>query len=203
MIGFLQGKVIFSDGTQMILLDGSGVGHQVFYPQTLKEGSEVSLYICEIIKENARDLYGFTTLLAKRLFEFLITVKGVGAKSASSLLSCFTEAMLINIIIQKDKKALTKAPGIGPKAAAQIILDLAEKIKKTKIFISATMPQGEESSLPNNQWGNIQGILEDTLLACKELGFQEHKIMALAQKMMQQHKVESSEELTRLVLREV
>jgi len=114
MIGFLMGKVLFSDNTEVILLTGDGVGHQVYFSGILPEGSEASIYISHVIKEGSQELFGFRSLKEKKFFELLIGVKGVGPKSAFSLMASLNINMIINSILYEDKKTLTKAPGVGP-----------------------------------------------------------------------------------------
>ncbi|TNE97551.1 MAG: Holliday junction branch migration protein RuvA, partial [Deltaproteobacteria bacterium] len=87
MIGFLSGTVVFSDGQDLILNTASGVGYQIFCQQVLAEGSRATLYISHVIKEASQELYGFSNLREKKLFELLTTVKGVGPKSAYSMLA--------------------------------------------------------------------------------------------------------------------
>ena len=94
MIGYLCGKVLFSDNTETIILTKDGIGHQVFFAGILPEGSEASLYISHVIKEGSQELFGFKSLKEKKFFEMLIGVKGVGPKSAYSLMASIN----INII---------------------------------------------------------------------------------------------------------
>ena len=86
MIGHLQGKVLFSDGVEVVMLTSSGVGYQIYFAKVLRERSIHSLYISHVIKEASEELYGFDTLREKKLFESLLSVKGVGPKSAYALI---------------------------------------------------------------------------------------------------------------------
>ena len=81
MIGFLTGEVLFSDGNESIIQTTSGVGYQVFYNKVLVEGTSAAIYIAHIIKEDSETLFGFSSLRAKKLFEMLLTVKGIGPTS--------------------------------------------------------------------------------------------------------------------------
>ncbi len=222
MIGFLQGEILFSDGTEVIVQTTSGIGYQVYYNNVLAEGSKAALFISHVIKEADQELYAFHTLREKKLFELLTSVKGVGPKSAYALLGSIGAVQTIDAILMEDKKSLTKAPGVGPKAAAQMILDLSGKIQKIKMYTNRKtiakevdasevtlekIPQMEifeaynvdanESAVSDNK------ILEETLMACKELGFKEDKIVPIAHKLLNENSINRPEQLVHLVLKEV
>jgi Holliday junction DNA helicase RuvA len=206
MIGYLQGEVVFSDGHETVLLTSSGVGYQVYFHQILAEGTTTNIYVSHIIKEADEELYGFLTLREKKLFELLLTVKGVGPKSAYNLICNISPEKLIEAIALENKTALTKVPGVGPKSAAQLILDLKDKILKMKMYTidknnkeRLAMPQPElnYSDAPNSR------VINDAIMACKELGFREDKVMPLIQKVMNENKILKSEQLVHLVLREI
>ena len=217
MIGFLSGTVVFSDGQDLILNTASGVGYQIFCQQVLAEGSRATLYIPHVIKEASQELYGFSNLREKKLFELLTTVKGVGPKSAYSMLSNLGGENIITAVMMENKALLKKAPGVGDKAASQLILDLKSKIAKAKMYSSAltkweevvapiaaenvqvTMPELVEAAPVTNQ----NQIIQDALMACKELGFKEDKIIPLAQKIMNEANIQRAEQLVHLVLKEV
>lgn len=217
MIGFLSGTVVFSDGQDLILNTTSGVGYQIFCQQVLAEGSRASLYISHVIKEAGQELYGFSNLREKKLFELLTTVKGVGPKSAYSMLANLGGENIITAVMMENKALLKKAPGVGDKAASQLILDLKSKIAKAKMYSSAmtkweevvtpvaaenvqvTMPELTEAAPVTNE----NQIIQDALMACKELGFKEDKIIPLAQKIMNEASIQRAEQLVHLVLKEV
>lgn len=217
MIGFLSGTVVFSDGQDLILNTTSGVGYQIFCQQVLAEGSRASLYISHVIKEASQELYGFSNLREKKLFELLTTVKGVGPKSAYSMLANLGGENIITAVMMENKALLKKAPGVGDKAASQLILDLKTKIAKAKMYSSAmtkweevvtpvtaesvqvAMPELTEATPVTNE----NQIIQDALMACKELGFNEDKIIPLAQKIMNEASIQRAEQLVHLVLKEV
>jgi holliday junction DNA helicase RuvA len=205
MIGYLKGDVLFSDGIETILLTSNGVGHQIFLNIVLAEGSASELYVSHIVKEASEDLYGFTSLRCKKLFELLLKVKNVGPKSAYSLISSLGSDQIINAILLENKAALKKAPGVGERAAAQMILDLAGKIAKVKMYTDknnkvetdVSMSIVEESVAPESL------ILSEAIMACKELGFVEEKILPVANKLILENKILKAEQLVHLVLREM
>lgn len=219
MIGFLCGEVIFSDGVECVIQTTSGIGYQVFYNKVLVEGSQAAIYISHIIKEDSETLYGFHSLRTKKLFELLLTVNGVGPKSAYGLISSIGANDIINAVKLEAKNTLTKAPGVGAKSAAQIILDLSSKIDRVKMYsdssktVRASTPIAQTSILEMEEVVYVENaispstnqheILNDALMACKELGFKEDKIIPIAQKILGANNISKPEQLIHLVLREV
>jgi Holliday junction DNA helicase RuvA len=220
MIGFLSGEVLFSDGYESIIQTPSGIGYQVFYNKVLIEGTMAAIYIAHIIKEDSENLYGFPSIRAKKLFEMLLTVKGIGPKSAYNLICNLGVNDIINAVNLEAKNSLTKTPGLGTKGAAQIILDLAGKIDKVKMYSdSSRVYKAQPQTITHSQLSiaedfvikddmptmknNQHEILNDTLMACKELGFKEDKIIPLAQKILGANLITKPEQLIHLVLKEL
>lgn len=220
MIGFLTGEVLFSDGNESIIQTASGIGYQVFYNKVLVEGTLAAIYIAHIIKEDSETLFGFQTFRAKKLFELLLTVKGIGPKSAYNLISNIGVNEIINAVNLEAKGTLTKVPGLGAKGAAQIILDLAGKIDRVKMYSDSTkivrggLAPTTKTSLVIEETQYIEEevstlainhheIMNDTLMACKELGFREDKIIPIAQKILGANLITKPEQLIHLVLKEL
>lgn len=222
MIGFLTGEVVFSDGHELVLLTGSGVGYQLHYHHVLAEGTRASLYVSHVVKETSEELFGFEHLRAKKLFELLLSVRGVGPKSAYALMSSLEVQQIIEAIQGESKKLLTQAPGVGDKAASQMILDLSKKIHKIRMYssrkpksaISATGPitvqpansflgHDEEPELLSENHQTDQKLLDEALLACRELGFKDEKVIPLAQRVMSENFLTKPEQLVHLVLKEI
>jgi holliday junction DNA helicase RuvA len=194
MIGQISGEITFSDGKELILLTPSGIGYQIYYNQVLPEGRKITLFISQIFKEDSQDLFGFDSLRNKKLFEMLITVKGVGPKSAYNLLCHLGPDSLIDAVTYESVDLLKKTPGVGAKTAAQIILDLKSKILKVKMYSSAL-------EINSGAQGNEIKVLEETLMACKELGFRDDEVVPLAQKYLRENKITRAEQLIHLVLK--
>ena len=229
MIGVISGKVLFSDGVETILYTPSGVGYQIYCRHILPEGETTSLYISHVIRETSEDLYSFRSLREKKLFELIMTVKGVGPKSAFNLVASMNVEEIINAIQSEQKKTLTKIPGVGPKAASQIILDLQSKIQKVRMYSSDFLKNQKSRENPSTETLDVnisrelkseseafesdselseneisqQSILDDTLLACKNLGFSDSSIIPLAQKILRENDIKKPEQLVHLVLKEV
>ena len=94
-------------------------------------GSELTMYTHLYVREDAQDLYGFITNEELTLFLQLMSISGIGPKAAISVLSVTTPEQFALAVITNDIKMLTRAQGIGPKAAQRIILELKDKIKTT------------------------------------------------------------------------
>ena len=125
MIYSLKGKII-AKGESSIAIDVRDVAYECLVSRTedFAYGEEVTVYTYEVFGENEHYLAGFSTLLEKEAFQSLITVKGIGPKTALTALSATTADALFKAIQSNNTAYLKKLPGIGPKAAAQIILDL-------------------------------------------------------------------------------
>lgn len=220
MIGFLNGEVLFSDGNESIIQTTTGIGYQVFYNKVLVEGTHAAIFVAHIIKEDSETLFGFHSLRAKKLFEMLLTVKGIGPKSAYNLIANLGVNEIINAVNLEAKGSLTKVPGLGAKGAAQIVLDLAGKIDRVKMYSDSskiirgglapsvkTSLQIEETHYIEEEVSagsmNQHQIMNDTLMACKELGFKEDKIIPIAQKILGANLITKPEQLIHLVLKEL
>ena len=115
-----------------IIVDVHGVGYEVavafgdFEKSMLKE--EVKFYTYHHIRENSQELYGFSTLAAKKLFELLITVQGVGPKAALAILSLDDSEVVRNAIAMSDAKYISTAGGVGKRIAERVVVDLSDKV---------------------------------------------------------------------------
>ena len=132
MIAKLTGKLDFA-GRDHVVIDVGGVGYLVRCPaRTLSAlppaGETASLAIETLVREDAIDLYGFAETAERDWFRLLMTVQGVGAKVALSLLSALNPADLAAAIAGEDKAALTRADGVGPKLATRLAMELKDKV---------------------------------------------------------------------------
>ena len=125
MIYFLKGRVVLID-KDTVIIDVNNVGYQVLvsHINDYEVGDEVLVYTYNVVREDEQYLVGFSSLDEKSVFLSLIKVKGLGPKSAINALSTTTPQEVVNAIASNNVAYLKKLPGIGAKAAAQIILDL-------------------------------------------------------------------------------
>jgi Holliday junction DNA helicase RuvA len=165
MIGHLTGTIIWSD-TRSVVLDVNGVGYKVYTNTGMLDGKSdakevasektVSFWTYLAVRETALDLYGFGTKDELDFFELLLTISGIGPKSASNILALASLSSLRQAISSGDTSHLTKISGIGKKVADKIVLELKDKIGLV----------GEEFGT------NISGDV-DALLALQSLGYSE------------------------------
>ncbi|GBU11055.1 component of RuvABC resolvasome regulatory subunit [Erysipelotrichaceae bacterium] len=127
-----------------VVVDVHGVGYQIFVsnPYESKQNTEVFFHTYHHIREDINVLYGFKTLEDKDMYIRLLSVKGVGPKVAMTILATTSSSMVIHAIDTEDVAFLKKIPGIGPKAAGQIILDLKGKLA-TNLETPANQNQNE------------------------------------------------------------
>lgn len=115
-----------------VIVDVHGVGYEVsvaagdYERATLNE--KVKFYTHHHIREQAQELYGFSTLAAKKLFELLITVQGVGPKAAQSILSLADSEVVRGAIANGDSTFVSKASGVGKRIAERVVVDLSDKV---------------------------------------------------------------------------
>ena len=135
MYYYISGELVLAEPNTAVV-DAGGVGYQLTISgNTLgklagKIGSKVKLYTHLSVREDAMELYGFSTMEELSSFRMLISVSGVGAKSAVSILSLMSPERFAVAVMNGDAKAIAKAQGIGSKTAARVILELKDKIKK-------------------------------------------------------------------------
>ena len=133
MIGFIKGILKEKDFNN-ITVDCNGVGFQIFVTNSCMANlpdldNEVQIYTYLHVREDEMSLYGFVSPEEKRLFLQLITVSGVGSKTAIQILSAERMSAIINSIINEDSSVIASCKGIGKKVAEKIIVELKDKIK--------------------------------------------------------------------------
>lgn len=132
MIAFLNGKVAIKFNN-FIVVEVNGIGYKVFMTESSIQGIEVDqqikVYTFMRVMEDDVSLYGFMTQEELSMFELLISVGGIGAKSAVAILSNIEPSKFALAVITDDVPTLKKLPGIGAKTAQRIILELKDKIK--------------------------------------------------------------------------
>ena len=151
MIYYLSGPVtILEPGLAVVECGGVGYGCRItaFTAGQLKLNQNTRLYITESIREDAHDLYGFSSREEQRCYELLTSVNGVGPKAAMSILSSGPQNFTL-AVMTGDEKMLTAAQGVGKKIAQRIILELKEKIGGASMELDFTA--GPVSAAPAQQ----------------------------------------------------
>ena len=163
MIAHLRGKLLIQHPNQVVVETG-GVGYEVTisvstFSELPPNGSEVALHIHTHVREDVIALYGFSRPAEKQLFEKLMTVSGIGAKLAITILSGMAADEMVATIRNNDVARLTKIPGIGRKTAERMVLELRDKLPVAAGASAATPPI-------------MNALEEDVLSALVNLGYQ-------------------------------
>jgi len=180
MIAQLTGKVVFS-GIRFVVLDVGGVGYKIFTTTpALSAGAKntpLSFWTHLAVRENALDLYGFLTRSELEFFELLITVSGIGPKTALGIMEIAPTDTLKKAVASGDSSYLTNVSGIGKKNAHKIILELQGKL------------------------GGKGGIQEDALLKEETLGYSTKQARETLKQVNESGNAKSSQEKIRAALK--
>ena len=165
MIARLSGTMVLA-GDRWVIIDVHGVGYQVQVTQPALQrlantGEPVTLFTHMAVREDAITLYGFPYQSELEMFRILIGVTGIGPQIAMNLLSRVGIEEFAIAILNEDEKTLTRIPGIGPKSAKRLILELRDKMKK----VGETIVRGET--------GKDSMAIHDAVSALVSLGFAE------------------------------
>tara|TARA_Y100000590_G_scaffold469996_1_gene661194 strand:- start:2498 stop:3082 length:585 start_codon:yes stop_codon:yes gene_type:complete len=185
MIEFLSGKLI-KKKSDFIVIDVSGIGYKVFislnsYNNLCSIDENITIDTYFHVNENSQTLYGFKNVLEKELFIMLISISGIGPKTAINLLSAVDPHDFKNRLIAGEVKMLTSLPGIGPKTAKRIIIELKDKFIKTK-----------DDDLPYEEYNEVGN---DAYSALLNLGFQSQKIRKVIKKVLEKNNNIGTEKL--------
>lgn len=171
MYQYLEGKIVEIQPAYVVL-DVNGVGFLIRVANPFQfevSDAMVKIYVHQTISDTAQTLYGFGSLKEKQLFEKLLAVSGIGAKSALAILANGDQQAIVDAISHDDVTYLTKFPGVGKKTAQQIVLDLRDKLTdltQTGLFeTERTVDAGQTDT-----------ALADALAALTALGYRDRDI---------------------------
>ena len=142
MIAYLEGLLAETWGTSCIVVTRGGVGYELDLPaHTMASlpgrGESVALYTSLVVREDAQQLFGFATFEERQVFEVLLTISKVGARTALAILSLYRPDDLRRIVLEEDVDALTRVSGIGKKTAQKLILELKDKLSMEDMIDAA------------------------------------------------------------------
>ena len=171
MIAFIRGEVA-AYGNDWIIVENNGIGWQMSYPhiENVRLNTEVSVYTYMHVSENDVALFGFESQEEKELFLRLISVKGLGPKTAMNMLAHSGYNKVVKAIEEGNVAALKKMPGIGAKSASQIVLDL-----KGRLVATPVRTQNAQVTYPQE--------ISDALEGLKNLGYKQGELGPAANKM--------------------
>ena len=171
MIAHLSGTLLAKHATSVIV-DVGGVGYEVTIPVTTfydlgEPNSPVRLQIYTHVREEALQLFGFRTLRERELFTLLISVSGIGPKSAVAMLSGMSADEIVTAIRQSNFARITSIPGVGRKTAERLVIELRDKMT------ALSSPALEEQIAAGGPTAaqSEDALREDTLAALLQLGF--------------------------------
>ena len=179
MYEYLIGKIT-AINPHYIVVEVNGIGYQlqVANPFRYEENTTQKVYVYQAVRENDVTLYGFYDLAEKQLFLKLISVSGIGPKSALAILATNDQGGFVAAINADDEAYLTKFPSIGKKTAKQIILDLKGKMDD----IETPTPMVDQQNLVLD-FDNEQPYLKEALEAMLSLGYTKTEVKKVSQKL--------------------
>lgn len=191
MIAFLRGRFVHKTPAQ-VWVDVNGVGYEVHISlntySKIQNAEEGTLYISQLIREDAHLLFGFHDLSERDLFQQLISVSGIGAATARVMLSYLKPDELAAAIVRGDTKTLEAIKGIGKKSAERMVLELKDKLSKMS-------PESNNFSLKNNT------LQQDALNALTALGIARQAAALAVEKTLKANPDMGVEDLIKTALR--
>ena len=190
MIYYVKGEFVLKSATQVVV-DCAGVGYDVQISLNtyadIEPLSNGLLYTYHLVREDAQQLFGFSTQREKALFELLISVSGVGANTARVILSSLAPREVEQAIISEDAPTLQGVKGIGAKTAQRIVIDLRDKVAKTAVA-------GEGAIAASG------GVRAEAHAALTTLGISAKQTESILNKLLKSNPNATTEELVRQAL---
>lgn len=177
MFAYIKG-ILDTKTNSYIVVETGGVGYKIFMSLKSMEilgeiGTTVKIYTHYYVREDNISLYGFTSNEELRMFELLLSVSGIGAKSAIAMLSEISPSSFALAVISNDVSKLVKIPGIGKKTAARIVLELKDKLKTEE-----AITQTEEVEVAINE----DNKTSEVIAALQVLGYSRKEIDKVLEK---------------------
>ena len=199
MLAYIKGKLEMKM-TGYVVIDVGGLGYKIFMSEAGSEklgniGDLVKVHTYYRVREDDISVYGFNTLEELKMFELLLGVSGVGARTALAMLETCSPSEFAMAVVTEDVKVLTEIPGIGPKSAKRIILELKDKIKKEQ-EVEAIKEEIDKKQKHENKLFDIAEIKEkvsEAIQALQVLGYNKKEIEKAIEKL--DYKELSTEEL--------
>ncbi|MBR5047419.1 MAG: Holliday junction branch migration protein RuvA [Eubacterium sp.] len=168
MIAFIKGTVAYVD-SEGVIVDNHGIGYQVKTPSSIvgkvSAGDEVKLFTHLYVREDMLALYGFISKEELHTFQVLLGVNGIGPKAALSVLSTMTVSELYYAVFSEDTKSISKTPGIGPKGARRMIMELKDKLSMEEIGGQVSSDPAVSAAVPDTD------SISDAMEAMVALGY--------------------------------
>ena len=181
MIAQIRGLIIQKEPGSVIV-EAGGIGYQLYVSLTTFYGlpdsnQAVTLHTHTHVREDLLQLFGFSTLLEKELFQILIGVSGIGPRLALNILSGISPEELLHSLDRRDIDRLLSVPGIGRKIAERMFIDLQEKARKIESRWSLHTPEKP----------SLEGVAEDVISALLNLGYKRSQAEKAVERVFQQN----------------
>lgn len=181
MYAYIKGTLEIKTTGYVVIETNNGIGYKIFMSESAIErlskiGSSVKIFTYMRVREDDISLYGFNTNEELRMFELLLSVSGIGAKSAINILSNITPSSFALAVITNDVNTLKKLPGIGAKSAQRVILELKDKLKTEEA--EAKIETSKEIQVAIKEDDKVQ----EAMSALQVLGYSKKEIEVAMQK---------------------
>ena len=174
MISYLKGKYIDRTDDGSLIINVNGIGFEVFVPAELlgrasfNSDGELELFTYMQVKEDGMSLFGFATLDELSIFKKIISVSGIGPKGGISILSTLNREQFIMAVLDENSDLIAKAPGIGKKTAAKLVLELKDKFKLADA-LNGSVSVADVAAAPASKAD--EGLVSDAIAALVSLGY--------------------------------
>lgn len=179
MLAYIKGELTQATN-EYVVIEAGGLGYKVFMPETAIEklgniGEKVKVHTYYRVREDDISIFGFNTQEELRMFELLLSVSGVGAKTAVVIISTIEPSDFALAVISEDVSELVKIPGIGKKSAQRIVLELKDKLKKDAISVEADKKVNTKAQTNTD--------VEEAMSALQVLGYNKKEIEKVFEKL--------------------
>lgn len=179
MLAYIKGELTQATN-EYVVIEAGGLGYKVFMPETAIEklgniGEIVKVHTYYRVREDDISIFGFNTQEELRMFELLLSVSGVGAKTAVVIISTIEPSDFALAVISEDVSELVKIPGIGKKSAQRIVLELKDKLKKDAISVEADKKVNTKAQRNED--------VEEAMSALQVLGYNKKEIEKVFEKL--------------------
>lgn len=178
MLAYIKG-ILAMTANEYAVIEAGGLGYKVFMPETAIEklgniGDIVKVHTYYRVREDDISIFGFNTQEELRMFELLLSVSGVGAKTAIVIIATIEPSEFALAVISEDISQLVKIPGIGKKSAQRIVLELKDKLKKEAISVET-----DKKAIQKIQ---TNADVEEAMSALQVLGYNKKEIEKVFEK---------------------
>ena len=185
MLAYIKGELV-EKKQGYVVIDAGGLGYKVFMSEIAMQevgnvGDIIKVHTYYKVSEDDISIFGFNTSEELRLFELLISVSGIGAKTAITMLGSVEPSAFAIAVISGDVNTLRQVPGVGPKSAQRIILELKDKLKKEQQIAELSLASMEQKATVRQVIVNDEKV-QEAISALQVLGYQRKDIDKVIEK---------------------